>query len=255
MTAQRPRRRPDQEPAILEVEGVDFSYGAVQILYSVDLTVRQGERVALLGTNGAGKSTLLKVISGLVRPSAGHVRFVGEDVTHLTPEERVARGMTLVEGGRSTFPSLTVKENLRLGGYQFYDNRPKIDQRIDTVLDLFPELVPKLDDPAGRLSGGEQQMMTIGRAMVAGSNLIMIDELSLGVAPIVLAQIVKAVQQIVDSGRTVLLVEQSLNIAVELTDTAHFMEKGDIKYSGPSRELLDRGDLARSVFFGAAADK
>ncbi len=236
---------------LLNVADIDCSYGALQVLFGVSLTVEEGGRVALLGTNGAGKSTLLRTVAGLLPPSAGTVRFAGEDVTALAPHERVARGLTLVEGGRATFASLTVAENLRMGAFPFLRQRRRVDERIDAVLDLFPQLRPRLDQPAGVCSGGEQQMVAIGRALVAEPRLLMIDELSLGLAPIVMAEIVAAIERVADAGTTVLLVEQSLNVALSLATWAYFMEKGEVRFAGPTSELLERGDLARSVFFGA----
>jgi branched-chain amino acid transport system ATP-binding protein len=236
---------------LLEVAKLDCSYGPLQVLFSVSLDVPDGGRVALLGTNGAGKSTLLRTVAGLIAPGAGSIRFAGEDVTGLAPHERVGRGITLVEGGRATFPSLTVADNLRMGAYPFLRQRSRVDARLEAVLDVFPQLRSRLGQPAGVCSGGEQQMMAIGRALVAEPRLLMIDELSLGLAPIVMAEIVGAIERVVETGTTVLLVEQSLNVALGLARWAYFMEKGEVRFSGPTSELVERGDLARSVFFGA----
>ena len=236
--------------ALLQLDGIDVSYGPLQVLFDVSLDVEEGQTVALLGTNGAGKSTLLKAAAGLVAPEAGTVRFAGEDVTQRTPEARVERGLTLVEGGKSTFPSLTVAENIRLGAYPFLGETAKVDARFDRALDLFPQLRPRLQQAAGTLSGGEQQMVAIARALMAEPRLLMIDELSLGLAPVVMAEILRVVEEIAATGMTILLVEQSLNIALGLAATAHFMEKGEIRFSGRSDDLLERGDLVRSVFFG-----
>jgi branched-chain amino acid transport system ATP-binding protein len=236
---------------LLEVTELDCSYGSLQVLFGVSLEVPAAGRVALLGTNGAGKSTLLRAVAGLLAPSAGTVRFDGSDITALAPHDRVALGITLVEGGRATFPSLTVADNLRMGAYPFLRQRQRVQARLDEVLDLFPQLRPRLDQPAGVCSGGEQQMMAIGRALVAEPRMLMIDELSLGLAPIVMAEIVAAIETVASAGTTVLLVEQSLNVALTIASWAYFMEKGAVRFSGPTSELLDRGDLARSVFFGA----
>jgi branched-chain amino acid transport system ATP-binding protein len=236
---------------LLEVTELDCSYGPLQVLFGVSLEVPAGGQVALLGTNGAGKSTLLRAVAGLIAPSAGQIRFDGEDITALAPHERVALGITLVEGGRATFPSLTVADNLRMGAYPFLRQRARVEERLDTVLDLFPQLRPRLSEPAGVCSGGEQQMIAIGRALVAEPRLLMIDELSLGLAPIVMAEIVRAIERVVATGTTVLLVEQSLNVALGLAQWAYFMEKGEVRFSGPTSALVERGDLARSVFFGA----
>jgi branched-chain amino acid transport system ATP-binding protein len=236
---------------LLEVVGLDCSYGPLQVLFDVSLDVPDGGRVALLGTNGAGKSTLLRAVAGLIVPRAGTIRFAGDDITTLAPYERVALGVTLVEGGRATFPSLTVADNLRMGAYPFLRQRARVEARVDAALDLFPELRPRLAQPAGVCSGGEQQMIAIGRALVAEPRLLMIDELSLGLAPIVMAEIVGAIERVVETGTTVLLVEQSLNVALGLAEWAYFMEKGEVRFSGPTSSLVERGDLARSVFFGA----
>ena len=237
----------------LSATGIEVSYGRVKVLFGVDLTIARGERLALLGTNGAGKSTLLKVIAGLLRPdkgTGGTVVFDGEDVTHLPAESRVTRGMVMVAGGRATFPSLSVDENLRAGAYPFLRRRALVDERVAEVLDLFPVLGQRLKQKAGTLSGGEQQMMALGRALIAGADLLMIDELSLGLAPVVMQEILKMVDEIVRRGTTVILVEQSLNIALSVSERAMFMEKGQVKFAGPAHQLLEQADLVRSVFFG-----
>ena len=235
---------------LLEVEGVDFSYGRLQVLFGVSITVPDGARVALLGTNGAGKSTLLRVVSGLASPARGTVRFDGRDITAMAAEDRVGLGLVQVSGGRAIFPSLTVRDNLRIGAYRFLSDSSTVDARMGEVLDLFPGLRTRLDQSAGSLSGGEQQMVALGRALVAGPRLLIIDELSLGLAPAVLQQILVMVDELVRRGTTLLVVEQSLNIALSITSHAYFMEKGEVRFSGPTEGLLERGDLVRSVFFG-----
>jgi ABC-type branched-subunit amino acid transport system ATPase component len=237
---------------LLRLEGVCFSYGPLQVLFDVDLTVPARGRVGLLGTNGAGKSTLLRVIAGLARPSAGSVCFAGRDVTGVPTEERVGLGMTLLEGGRATFPSLTVAESLRVGAYPYLSDRLRVERSVDDALDLFPALRPRLGQRAGTLSGGEQQMLALAKALLARPRLLMIDELSLGLAPVVLEGIVAALDVLVREGDvSLVLVEQSLNVALGVTDQAYFMEKGAVRFSGPTSDLLDRGDLVRPVFFGA----
>jgi branched-chain amino acid transport system ATP-binding protein len=235
---------------LLEVKSVSASYGALQVLFDVDITVPAGGCVALLGTNGAGKSTLLRVVCGLLEPDHGSVHFDGDDITSLPPDARVSRGISMVAGGKATFPSLTVEENLRLGGFPFRRDQATVDRRLADVLDLFPQLKPRLDQVAGTLSGGEQQMMAIGRSLLAAPRLLLIDELSLGLAPAVMAEIVAAVENVVAGGTTILLVEQSLNVALSLTELAYFMEKGEVRFTGPVADLAERGDLVRSVFFG-----
>jgi branched-chain amino acid transport system ATP-binding protein len=238
------------EVPMLEVRGADFSYGPLQVLFDVSIEVPQGGRVALLGTNGAGKSTLLRIVSGLERPDAGSVWLDGVDITALPAPERVKLGLAQVNGGKSTFPSLSVLENLRIGGYTFIRDEQRIAAGIERVLEVFPELAGRLDQPAGTLSGGEQQMVALGRAVVTGPRLLVIDELSLGLAPIVMAMILRLVDAFIEAGTTLLVVEQSLDVALSICDRAYFMEKGEVRFGGPTAELLERTDLVRSVFFG-----
>jgi ABC-type branched-subunit amino acid transport system ATPase component len=236
----------------LDVSGVDFSYGQVQVLFGIDLVVPAGEAVALLGTNGAGKSTLLKAVCGLVRPSAGTVRCFGEDITLASTDRRVAAGLVQVPGGRATFPSLTVEENLRAGAWTFRRRRQLVRERLDRVLDLFPELGDRLDAAAGTLSGGQQQMLALGRALMLDPRVLLIDELSLGLAPIVVERLLETVRNLNAAGTTVVLVEQSVNIALSLATTAYFLERGTVRFGGPAAELADRDDLVRSVFLDGA---
>jgi len=235
---------------LLEVRDADFSYGPLQVLFDVSIAVREGERVALLGTNGAGKSTLLRLASGLARPSRGSVWFDGQDITALSAPERVKLGLVQVNGGKSTFPSLTVHENLRIGAYTFIRDEARISERIDEVVAMFPVLGDRFDQPAGTLSGGEQQMVALGRAVVAGPRLVIIDELSLGLAPIVMEKILELIDVWIERGVTLLIVEQSLDVACAICERAYFMEKGEVRFSGSTTDLVHRRDLVRSVFFG-----
>jgi branched-chain amino acid transport system ATP-binding protein len=235
---------------LLEVRDIEFSYGPLQVLFGVSLSVDEGERVALLGTNGAGKSTLLKTVSGLESPRRGRVLFDGEDITKASPEERVRRGIVQVAGGRATFPTLTVDENLRMGAYLFRRDRARVDAAVDHVLDVFPALRPRLRQAAGTLSGGEQQMMAFGRALVSQPRLLLIDELSLGLAPVVIATLLDVIERLAAEGTTMVLVEQSLNVSMSCAERAYFMEKGEIRFEGRTADLLERDDIARSVFFG-----
>jgi branched-chain amino acid transport system ATP-binding protein len=236
--------------ALLTAADVTFSYGPLPVLFGVSVTVAEGERVALLGTNGAGKSTFLRVVAGLERPAAGRVEFDGEDITHWTPGARVARGLVLVAGGKATFPTLTVRENLRIGAYGFRRDRALVDARVEEALVPFPALRDLLDRQAGLLSGGEQQMMAMARALVARPRLLLIDELSLGLAPVVMAGLLQVVDDLAASGTTMLIVEQSLNVAMGISERAYFMEKGEIRFDGATDALAARDDIARSVFFG-----
>ena len=199
---------------LLEVSGVSFSYGSLPVLFDVSLAVPEGGRVCLLGTNGAGKSTLLRVVAGLARPTAGSVVFAGDDVTALPAERRFERGLALVEGGRSTCASLTVHENLRLGAFPFLADAARACAGVERALATFPQLSSRLDQPAGTLSGGEQQMLALGRALVSAPRLLMIDELALGLAPVVMEVVLQAVEEMTAAGITLLLVEQSLNVAL-----------------------------------------
>jgi ABC-type branched-subunit amino acid transport system ATPase component len=233
---------------MLACRKVDFSYGSLQVLFDVDFTVDEGEMVALLGTNGAGKSTLLKVISGIGLPSAGAVRFRGADITYLDAERRLRLGITQVPGGRAVFPPLDVIENLRVYGYSIGRNRKKVDQAIERSLAVFPRLAERSGQKAATLSGGEQQMLGLAKALMLEPKLLLVDELSLGLAPVVVAQLLDIVESINASGTAVVLVEQSVNIALNLADHAYFMEKGEIRFDGASTELLERDDLLRAVF-------
>lgn len=240
-------------PPMLAVRGASFSYGPLQVLFDVDIEVPTGGRVALLGTNGAGKSTLLRLVSGLARPQQGSVWFEGRDITAVGAADRVRLGIVQVNGGRSTFPSLSVQDNLRMGGYSFIRDEALVAARLEEALSIFPGLRGRLDQAAGTLSGGEQQMLALGRALVTGPRLLIVDELSLGLAPIVMQEILQMIDVCIERGMTLLIVEQSLNVALSICDQAYFMEKGEVRFSGPTLELLERGDLVRSVFFGQEA--
>jgi ABC-type branched-subunit amino acid transport system ATPase component/MFS family permease len=240
------------EAKLLLVKDLDVSYDNVQVLFGVNFEVDQGEIVALLGTNGAGKSTLLKAISGLVEPGAGAVVFDGRDMTYATPQEIAARGVVQVPGGKGVFPSLTVAENLRIAGWLYQRDQEYLQAAIAQVLEFFPVLKERWDQPAGNLSGGEQQMVTLSQAFIAKPQLLMIDELSLGLAPIIVEQLLNIVRAIQERGTTIILVEQSVNVALTVAQTAYFMEKGEIRFHGPTSELLERPDVLRSVFLEGA---
>ncbi|HUP85470.1 MAG TPA: MFS transporter [Acidimicrobiales bacterium] len=240
------------EAKLLVVRGLDAGYDSVQVLFGVDFEVDEGEIVALLGTNGAGKSTLLKAISGVVESSAGAVIFDGVDMTYAPPNEIVGRGVVQVPGGKGVFPELTVAENLKIAGWLYRREEAYIDQAVENVLSYFPVLRQRWDQPGGNLSGGEQQMLTLGMAFIAKPRLLMIDELSLGLAPIIVEQLLKIVEAIRERGTTIILVEQSVNIALTIAQTAYFMEKGEIRFNGPTDELLRRPEILRSVFLEGA---
>ena len=245
------RRRELGEVKLLLVRNVDVSYDGVQVLFGVDLEIDEGEIIALLGTNGAGKSTLLKAIAGIVPADAGAIVFDGRDATYAPPHEITARGIVLAPGGQGVFPSLTVEENLRLAGW-LEDDRRRRDQAVERVLERFPVLRSRMDEPAANLSGGQQQMLTIGMALLSKPRLLMIDELSLGLAPTIVAELLEAVKALKGQGTTVILVEQSVNVALSVAETAYFMEKGEIRFHGPTAELLERRDVLRSIFLEGA---
>ena len=243
---------------LLLCRGLKVYYGNVQVLFDVDFEIDEGEIVALLGTNGAGKSTLLKTICGVVEADKGAVIFDGRDITHAPPNEIAAHGVTQVPGGQGVFPSLTVRENLRVAGWLERKRAAERDAHVAQVLEQFPVLRERIDEPAANLSGGQQQMLAIGMAFLARPRLLLIDELSLGLAPVVVEQLLPMVRAIREQGTTVILVEQSVNLALTLAETAYFMEKGEIRFHGPTAELLERPDLLRSVFLegiGIARDE
>jgi ABC-type branched-subunit amino acid transport system ATPase component len=243
----------EAEP-LLVCRGVDVAYDKVQVLFGVDLEVAEGEIVALLGTNGAGKSTLLKAISGLVDPIGGTILFDGRDITHADAVATTRLGIIQVPGGKAVFPTLTVAEHFRAATWLYAKEDPaEVRGRVERVLELFPRLRERWDQMAGNLSGGEQQQLGLGMAFVAKPRLLIIDELSLGLAPTIVEQLLGIVRQIHDQGCTIILVEQSVNVALTLAHRAYFMEKGEVRFSGPTAELLERGDILRSVFLEGAA--
>jgi len=243
----------DGGSTLLVVRDVDVAYDGVQVLFGVDLDVERGEIVALVGTNGAGKSTLLRAISGTQEASNGAIFLDGHDITHLPTHENAARGVVMMPGGAAVFPSLSVAENLRAAAWTLHDQQDTIAERTEEVLDLFPLLRERLNQPAGSLSGGEQQMVGLSQALLMAPTLLMVDELSLGLAPRVVEQLLDVLRTLNARGTTIVLVEQSLNVALTIADRAVFMEKGTVRFSGPTAELLARPDLVRSVFLGGAA--
>ncbi|HET6795377.1 MAG TPA: MFS transporter [Acidimicrobiales bacterium] len=238
--------------ALLHCSGVDVAYGGVQVLFGVDFEVKRGEMVALLGTNGAGKSTFLKAISGLVDPQAGVIYFNGKDITHTDPMVTARMGVMTVPGGRGVFPTLSVADNLRVAGWMYRSDRTYIDKALKRVVEYFPILQERSSALAGDLSGGEQQMLSLAQAFIAQPELLLIDELSLGLAPAIVSRLLDIVRSIHANGTTVILVEQSVNTALELAQRAIFMEKGEVRFSGPTAELLDRPDILRAVFLQGA---
>jgi branched-chain amino acid transport system ATP-binding protein len=221
---------------VLEVRDLSAGYGPVQILREVSLTVEAGEIVTLVGGNGAGKSTLLNTICGIVRPSGGRVRLDGTDITGWTSEAIVAQGITQVPEGRRLFPQMTVRENLLIGAYRRRD-RQAIERDLDWMYELFPILRDRQRQRAGSMSGGEQQMCAIARGLMARPRILILDELSLGLAPIMLDVLVDAIGKIHDEGTTILVVEQDVAVAFDLATTGYVLENGRVVLSGATAEL------------------
>ncbi len=246
------RRRVDPaEIPTLQVENVDFAYGSVQVLFDVSLEVAPGETLAVLGPNGAGKSTLLQVIAGLLTPDHGVVRLGGRPITFEPPHRRAVLGIEMLPGGSGIFGSLTTRDNLVIGSYRYRSDPDEVGRRIETVLDLFPALTPRLDQLAGDLSGGQQQMLALARVLLHQPQLLVIDELSLGLAPTLVSDLLGTIDRLKATGQTMVVVEQSLSVALAVADRAVFLEKGHVRYSGSTRQLARRDDLVRAAFLGS----
>mgnify|MGYP001609753550 FL=1 len=221
---------------MLEIRGLNAGYGEVQVLWDVSLSVGEGEIVTLVGSNGAGKSTLINTICGIIHPLAGNVHLNGTDITGWTSEAIVARGVTQVPEGRRLFPQMTVRENLLMGAYRRRD-WAGIKQDLEWVCELFPRLKEREGQRAGSLSGGEQQMCAIARGLMARPKILIVDELSLGLAPIILDALVDIVRKVHQEGTTILLVEQDVATAFDLATTGYVLENGRVALSGPTANL------------------
>jgi ABC-type branched-subunit amino acid transport system ATPase component len=243
--------RPSARIPVLQVRNLDFSYGKVQVLFDVGFEVHRGEVLALLGTNGAGKSTILRVVSGLGVAQRGVVRLNGRTITYADPELRAKVGVVLLSSGKATFGSLTVDENLRMAGFRY--SKADAERRIDRALEVFPQLRDRRRDAASLLSGGQQQMLALAMALLHDPEILLIDELSLGLAPLVVQELLAVVERLREHGMTVVIVEQSLNVALAVADRAIFLEKGQIRFEGAAQELAERDDLARAVFLGSGS--
>jgi branched-chain amino acid transport system ATP-binding protein len=222
--------------AVLELTDVVVHYGRVEALHGLSLTVAEHEIVALLGNNGAGKTTTLSAASGLVRPTSGTIRFDGEDISTANPWDIVAAGLVHVPEGRRIFSTLSVLENLQLGGYLVKDQR-EVARRVDHVFELLPRLAERRGQQGGTLSGGEQQMLAIGRALVAGPRMLMLDEPSMGLAPLVVASVMEVIRAVNEQGTTVLLVEQNARAALKITDRAYVIDQGVTTIEGDAATL------------------
>ncbi len=232
---------------VLEIKNLQVSYGGIEAVRGIDLVVRAGETVTLIGANGAGKSSTLRTISGLVKPKGGNVIFNGEDITGKDSTTIVSKGLMMVPEGRRIFPNLTVLENLKMGAYLRNDD---LTEDIEKVYDYFPRLKERSWQAGGTLSGGEQQMLAVGRALMGKPKLLMMDEPSLGLAPIVVQGIFEIIKQIHDAGTTVLLIEQNANMALHVADRAYVMENGKITMEGTGEELLS-DEKVREAYLGA----
>jgi len=222
---------------MLNVSQLRAGYGEINVLWDVDLHVDPGEAVALVGSNGAGKTTLLMTLAGLIKARSGRIVFQGEDITGLSAPERVRRGLALVPEGRQLFQGLTVEENLKLGAYARRDGQ-KIQESLDQVYALFPEVAERRRQLAGTLSGGEQQMCAIARGLMSAPKMLLIDELSLGLAPVVVDRLKKAIADIRKAGVTLLVVEQDVQTAFEIASRGYVLETGHIVQEGPGEVLL-----------------
>ena len=234
---------------MLKIDELKVSYGGIQAVKGISFDVPEGAIVTLIGANGAGKSTTLRSIAGLVKPEFGRIHLQAEDITGLSPDKIVSKGITLVPEGRHVFPDLTVLENLKVGAYLRRD-KEEIEHDLKWVYDLFPRLQERSWQAAGTLSGGEQQMLAVGRALMSRPKLIMMDEPSLGLAPIVVKGIFDIIKEINRMGVTVLLIEQNANMALKIADVGYVLETGRITLSGSGQELL-RNEQVKKAYLGS----
>ena len=235
-------------PPVLRCEGVTTGYGDVQVLFGVDLCIERGEVVALLGANGAGKTTLLRVISGLEAAWAGEVSLNGNRLGTLAAHRRVHEGICQIVGGQSVASGLTVAEHLRLWGHSLGRDRGALEERVAEVHEVFPRLAERDRQSAATLSGGEKQMLALAKALIVHPDLLVIDEFSLGLAPKVVGELLPVIRRINERGSAVLVVEQSVNVALAIAHRAYCMEKGEIVYEGSGDMLREQPDLLRSVY-------
>jgi branched-chain amino acid transport system ATP-binding protein len=231
----------------LELNEVSAGYGPIQILFGINLSVAEGEIVALLGTNGAGKTTILRVISGVLKP-IGSVTWKGESLVGERPPEIVKKGIVQMPGGRGVFPGMTVYENLEIAGFLYGKDKAKRKHMIEKVFEFFPQIADRRKQVAGSMSGGQQQMLTLAKSFVMDPDLLLIDELSLGLAPKVVDELLETIKRFNSEGVAVVLVDQHVDLALDVASRAYFIERGEIRFSGPSEDLRGRDDLLRSVF-------
>ena len=234
---------------MLEVKNLSVHYGMIQAVRNVDFTVNEGEIVSLIGANGAGKSTILKTLSGLIHPSEGEIVYLGENIASTSAKKIVEKGLVQVPEGRHVFPGLTVKENLELGAFLRKD-KEEIQKDMEAVFERFPILKERKDQDAQTLSGGEQQMLAMGRALMSRPKLLLLDEPSMGVAPIFIREIFKIIQEIQKTGTTVLLIEQNAKMALSISNRAYVLETGSVVLSGTGQELLESDEIQKAYLGG-----
>ncbi|MGE0039295.1 ABC transporter ATP-binding protein [Pseudorhodoplanes sp.] len=239
---------------LLSAENLELAYGELSVCRGISLEVNDGEIVALIGANGAGKSTTLRAIAGLLIPRSGAIRLRGEDITRLPSHERTMRGIALVPEGRRAFPFLTVRENLELGGFKNRGDGAKVKRMIESIFDMFPRLRERASQNAGTLSGGEQQMLVLGRAMMSEPTLLCLDEPSLGLAPLVVRDIFRTIRAINEGGTAVLLVEQNARYALDTAHRGYVLQTGSILLTGTSAEL-GKDPRVHEAYLGRAATR
>ena len=231
---------------MLRIDNLRVNYGGIEAVKDISFSVPEGQIVTLIGANGAGKSTTLRTIAGLIKPADGRIRLQSEDITGIAPDRIVSKGITLVPEGRHVFPDLTVLENLRIGAYLRKDS---LEDDLNWVYTLFPRLKERSWQAAGTLSGGEQQMLAVGRALMSRPKLMMMDEPSLGLAPLVVKDIFSIIKRINQQGVTILLIEQNANMALHIADTAYVLETGRLTLSGTGKELLSN-EAVKKAYLG-----
>ena len=234
---------------MLEVKNLSVHYGMIQAVRNVDFKVNEGEIVSLIGANGAGKSTILKTLSGLIHPSEGEIIYLGENIASTSAKRIVEKGLVQVPEGRHVFPGLTVKENLELGAFLRKD-KEEIQKDMEAVFERFPILKERKDQDAQTLSGGEQQMLAMGRALMSRPKLLLLDEPSMGLAPIFIREIFKIIQEIQKTGTTVLLIEQNAKMALSISNRAYVLETGSVVLSGTGQELLESDEIQKAYLGG-----
>ena len=234
---------------MLEVKNLSVHYGMIQAVHNVNFKVNEGEIVSLIGANGAGKSTILKTLSGLIHPSEGEIIYLGENIASTSAKKIVEKGLVQVPEGRHVFPGLTVKENLELGAFLRKD-KEEIQKDMEVVFERFPILKERKDQDAQTLSGGEQQMLAMGRALMSRPKLLLLDEPSMGLAPIFIREIFKIIQEIQKTGTTVLLIEQNAKMALSISNRAYVLETGSVVLSGTGQELLESDEIQKAYLGG-----